>query len=109
MNEAKNKKLLEQFTEKSKRDIEKLKRENDDEVKRIEDDYYVKIDAKQKKIAETEERLDQIKLEKDKFEQENILYTTLSKENKKGVKNRDSDREVKKLQEKININDELFK
>ena len=36
MSEAKNKKLLEQFTEKSKRDIEKLKRENDDEVKRIE-------------------------------------------------------------------------
>lgn len=54
MSEAKNKKLLEQFTEKNKRDIEKLKRENDDEIKRIEDDYYAKIEAKQKKIAETE-------------------------------------------------------
>lgn len=67
MSDGKNKKLLEQFTEKSKKDMERLKRENDDEIKRIEDEYYAKIEAKQKKISETEEKLDQIKLEKDKF------------------------------------------
>ena len=35
MNEAKNKKLLEQFTEKSKNDAENLKRRHEDEVRRI--------------------------------------------------------------------------
>ena len=46
-----------------------MKRSHDDEIKRIEDDYYTKLDAKQKQIAQVEENLDKIKLEKDKFEQ----------------------------------------
>ena len=69
MSEVKSKKLLEQFTEKSKLDIEKMRRQNEDEIKRIEDDYYAKIDVKQKQIAKVEEELDEVKLQKDKLEQ----------------------------------------
>ena len=79
MSEAKNKKLFQQLKEKSKLDIEKIKRQQDEEIKRIEDNYYAQIDAKQKKIGEAEEMLDRARLERDKFEQENILLTTLNK------------------------------
>ena len=51
MTEAKNKKLLEQFTQKSKFDVEKLKKSHDDEIKKLEDDYYSRIEEKQRKIA----------------------------------------------------------
>ena len=51
MTEAKNRKLLEQFTEKNKNDSERVRRQHEDQLKRIEDDYYAKIEAKQKKIA----------------------------------------------------------
>jgi hypothetical protein len=43
MSEAKNKKLVEQFTEKAKQDAERLKRSSDDELKRVEDDFYAKL------------------------------------------------------------------
>jgi hypothetical protein len=51
VSEAKNKKLLEQFTAKSKDDVERVRRQHDDDLKRVEDDYYAKIEAKQKRIA----------------------------------------------------------
>ena len=47
MSETKNKKLLEQFTEKSKNDIERARRQHDEEIKRVEDDFYAKIEKKQ--------------------------------------------------------------
>ena len=62
MSDTKSTKLLQQMTEKSKTDIQRDKRQYEDEIKKIEDDYYVKIEAKQKKIAEVEENLDKIKL-----------------------------------------------
>ena len=46
MSEIKNKKLLEQLTEKSKNDAERTRRQHDEEVKRIEEDFYAKIEKK---------------------------------------------------------------
>ena len=66
-------------------------------MKKIEDDYYVKIEAKQKKIVEIEDILDKVKLEKEKVEQENILYTTLAKESSKAGRSKDSERVALKL------------
>ena len=51
MNETKNKKLLEQFTEKAKLDAERIRKAHDDELKRLENDYEEKIDAKKKRIT----------------------------------------------------------
>jgi hypothetical protein len=48
-------------------------------------------------------------LERDKLEQENIIHTTLAKENTKGGRSKDSERVAEKLKEKLSINEELFK
>lgn len=53
--------------------------------------------------------LDKVKLERDKLEQENIIHTTLNQENRQSGKNKDNDRAVEKLKEKLAINEELFK
>lgn len=53
--------------------------------------------------------LDKVKLERDKLEQENIIHTTLNQENRQSGKNKDNDRAVEKLKEKLTINEELFK
>ena len=74
----KSKKMLNQLNEKAKMDIEKAKRDQQQEIKRIEDDYFAKIEAKIKKISEIEDVLDKVKLERDKLEQENIIHTTLN-------------------------------
>lgn len=78
MSEMKSKKMLNQLNEKAKMDIEKAKRDQQQEIKRIEDDYFAKIEAKIKKISEIEDVLDKVKLERDKLEQENIIHTTLN-------------------------------
>jgi hypothetical protein len=44
-----------------------LRRQFEEEKKQLEDEYYTKIEAKQKKIAEIEEALDKVKLERDKL------------------------------------------
>lgn len=62
-----------------------------------------------KKINEIEDTLDQVKLERDKLEQENIIHTTLSQDNRHSARNKDSDRAIEKLKEKLAINEELFK
>lgn len=109
MSEMKSKKMLNQLNEKAKMDIENAKRDQQQEIKRIEDDYFAKIEAKIKKISEIEDVLDKVKLERDKLEQENIIHTTLNQENRQSGKNKDNDRAVEKLREKLAINEELFK
>lgn len=94
MSEHKNKKLLEQFTEKSKLDTERSRGRHDEEVKKIEDEFHAKIEAKQRKIVEIEEGLDKVRLERDKFEQEIIINTTLAKENVKTNRSKDNGRAV---------------
>ena len=49
MSEIKSKKLMEQLTEKGKTDMERVKRQQEEEVKRIEDEYYNKIKETQRK------------------------------------------------------------
>jgi hypothetical protein len=105
MNELKTKKLLGQLTEKAKGDIEQLKRDHEDEIKRVEDDYFGKVEEKIKKISEIEDVLERVRMERDKLEQENIIYTTLSQEGRQAGRNRDSERAVEKLREKISINE----
>jgi hypothetical protein len=48
-------------------------------------------------------------MERDKLEQENIIFTTLNQENKQSGRNKDNDRVIEKLKEKLSINEELFK
>ena len=56
-----------------------------------------------------EEKLDKIKLEKDTLEQEKNLYSTISKDQGKQSRHKESERAVEKLKEKLKINEELFK
>ncbi len=109
MNELKTRKMLAQLNEKAKADIDQLKRQHEDEIRRVEDDYFSKIEEKIKKINEIEDVLDKVKMERDKLEQENIIFTTLNQQNKQSGRNKDNDRAIEKLKEKITINEELFK
>jgi hypothetical protein len=109
MGDAKNRKLVEQLAEKGRADAERMKREHEEELQRAEEEYYGKLEGKQKKVVEVEEALDRIKLERDKLEQENIIHTALAKEAGKQGRNKDSERLAEKLREKLTINDELFR
>ena len=53
--------------------------------------------------------MDKIKLEKDTLEQEKNLYSTISKDQGKQSRHKESERAVEKLKEKLKINEELFK
>lgn len=109
ISELKNKKLLEQLAEKSRNELERLRKQQEEEAQKMEDEYYAKLEGKQKKINEVEEAVDKLKLERDKLEQENIIHTTLSKEGKQAARGKDSDRLADKLKEKLAINEELFR
>ena len=71
--------------------------------------FQKEILEKIKKINEIEDVLDKVKMERDKLEQENIIFTTLNQQNKQSGRNKDNDRAIEKLKEKITINEELFK
>ena len=62
------KKSLEALTEKTKTDILRCKRENKDEVDRLEADFRRRIDNKEKKIQELDENCEKFRLERDKLE-----------------------------------------
>ena len=62
------KKSLEALTEKTKTDILRCKRENKDEVDRLEADFRRRIENKEKKIQELDENCEKFRLERDKLE-----------------------------------------
>ena len=68
MSESRLKKSLEALTEKTKTDILRCKRENKDEVDRLEADFRRRIDNKEKKIQELDENCEKFRLERDKLE-----------------------------------------
>ena len=109
MSEAKHRKLAEKLGESSKAEAERSRRQHEKEVAQLEEEYYGKLEAKQKQINEVEEKMDKLKLEKDTLEQEKILYSTLSKEQGKQSRQKENERAVEKLREKLTINEELFR
>lgn len=68
MSESRLKKSLEALTEKTKTDILRCKRENKDEVDRLEADFRRRIENKEKKIQELDENCEKFRLERDKLE-----------------------------------------
>ena len=68
MSVSRLKKSLEALTEKTKTDILRCKRENKDEVDRLEADFRRRIENKEKKIQELDENCEKFRLERDKLE-----------------------------------------
>ena len=68
MSESRLKKSLDALTEKTKTDILRCKRENKDEVDRLEADFRRRIENKEKKIQELDENCEKFRLERDKLE-----------------------------------------
>ena len=68
MSVSRLKKSLDALTEKTKTDILRCKRENKDEVDRLEADFRRRIDNKEKKIQELDENCEKFRLERDKLE-----------------------------------------
>ena len=68
INESRIKKSLENLTEKSKNDLLKAKKAKDNEIDSLEMEFRHKLETKDRAIADMEDQISKVKLERDKLE-----------------------------------------